>query len=591
MSATTGKYININKLKGKAVDSTSIASAKRVAVYRSDEWIDTLRINNGSDVVWDAWNTVLSSVYDSIDMPAEGGNVVDYLSIESYGLDYSDTKHQLDYTMSVDNIPPNTQLSSVSHPIVISQTGTGAELTVTIVQEANSNTGISYSTPTVVDTATEMIEAVGGSTMLTIKYQQTKTTHYANGNDVVETLNGSTTATAISGNASISGATTDGPYVEMESAGTTSYSSARTVYTITSYTFSANGKSKTVTGASIPVKQEANTSTTSYGDYTITCNTTTTTVPAASSTFKVTAGCYRTKYLTWTSGSESSETEYGKVTMSGVNCSCSPTSYTSSSSSPTGTITVTTEQNTTSSTRKCTVYATDPDGKQKAVSVTQSAVAYVFTAMSSNPYTLAYDATSMSLSVKSTRNGSPYAISSSNVVISSVASISSITQSSSDSSVYNINLTTSKNTGNERSFTVTITQPGSGAKITYTVNQKAANSDAPSGLAVLARSGDWFIGTVFTGSYAGSGSAQKPLTSLVIAKNSAVTKEHTATYNLSYTTTTPGSTSPGAATTLNTTKSIASGSSVTINGTTYYGIAILSSQPALAVTVTSFSVS
>lgn len=585
MATATSQYIKINKLYGMKEGSTTLSAAK--AVYGGNS--PSKRVYKGDEIVYDVWDTTLSA--NNFTIPASGGAVVDYIDIISKMVDIDGVTNNINYSIGTKTISPNTATNNKTHSIVITQELTGKSITVTCTQEANTQLGITYGTPSVVSATTNTIDASGGSTGLTIKYSQTKTISYSNGTSDTITITGTTTATSISGNASVSGASKDDAYVEMISAGTTSYSSARTVYTITSYTFSANGKSKTVTGASIAVKQEANTSTTSYGDYTITCNTTTTTVPAASSTFKVTAGCYRTKYLTWTSGSESSETEYGKVTMRGVNCSCNPTSYTSSASSPTGTITVTTEQNTTSSTRKCTVYATDPDGNEKAVSVNQSAVAYVFSAMSSNPYTLAYDATSMSLSVKSTRNGSPYAISSSNIVISSVASVSSITQSSSDSSVYNINLTTSKNTGSERSFTVTITQPGSGAKITYTVNQKAASSDAPSGLAVLARSGDWFIGTVFTGSYAGSGSAQKPLTSLVIAKNTAVTKEHTATYNLSYTTTTPGSTSPGAATTLNTTKSIASGSSVTINGTTYYGITILSSQPALAVTVNSFSVS
>lgn len=708
MTTATSQYIKINKLYGMKEGSTNISAAK--AVYGGSTF--SKRVWAGSELVYDVWDTTLSA--DNFEIPATGGNVEDYVEIISEMTSVEGENENISYSLNITNISPNTTTSSKTHNIVITQELTGESITIVCTQEANSQLNVSYGTPTVVDTATEMIEAAGGSTMLLVQYSQVKTTYYANGTSSNETITGNTVAENIKGTVSVSGASTDGTYVEMGSAEDTVYSSARTVYTITDYTIEVNGKSKTVTGASIAVKQEANiasysswsyniyattttkeytaasvsvratvsstrsrtctytsgydpygnnneetqdyawtasitsatgnsvtssgsagdttaeidlgpntsttsvktttvtfksagdssktstitftqskdslestttsitvynatvgqalasggtvpisltlkvvstplyasgntgtptttyptatvtsfegsaqnssgaykntagtgvivksagttehssvwtvykitsvtgtyngksytwsgtlnvqqeanTSSTSYSDYTITCSTTTTTVSAESSTFNVTAGCYRTKYLTWTSGSESSTTEYGKVIMSGDNCSCSPTSYTSSSSSPTGTIEVTTDENITFSSRECTVYATDPNGKSKSISVTQEPVSFTFVA-DETEYDTNATANTVNIVIESTRNNKPWGIASSNVSISpsNVASVGTITSSGSN---YIIPISLEENTGNSRTITVTITQPSSNDTKTITINQ------------------------------------------------------------------------------------------------------------------------
>lgn len=297
MATATSQYIKINKLYGKEEGSTTLSAAK--AVYKGSTSIK--RMWTGSKVVWDVWDTTLSA--NNFEIPASGGDVSDYVSVISKMVSVDGVTNQLDYTFNIESISANTSSTAKTYNIVITQTLTGKSITVVGTQESNSQTGISYSSPTVKSAEVNTIDAVGGSTMLTIRYSQTKTTHYANGTNKTETITGVTTATNIKGTINITGATTDGQYVEMESAGTTPYSSDRTVYTITGYTFAANKMSKNVSGASIAVKQQANVvEYTTATDGGLSISAYPENIPAANHGSEISVTCYKNVRDVYTSG-------------------------------------------------------------------------------------------------------------------------------------------------------------------------------------------------------------------------------------------------------------------------------------------------
>jgi hypothetical protein len=76
MAKITSSYINVNKLKGKAENSSSIRSASRVSVYDGTKWVDKLRMTNGSDIVWDVLTTTLITPDTAIRISAAGGSLL-----------------------------------------------------------------------------------------------------------------------------------------------------------------------------------------------------------------------------------------------------------------------------------------------------------------------------------------------------------------------------------------------------------------------------------------------------------------------------------------------------------------------------------
>ena len=296
MATATSQYIKINKLYGMKEGSTNLSAAK--AVYGGSTF--SKRVWKGSEITYDVWDTTLSA--DNFEIPATGGNVEDYVQIISKMTSVEGETENISYSLSISNISPNTTTTSKTHNIVITQGLTGKSITIICIQEANAQLNVSYSTPTVVNTSTETIEASGGSTMLVVQYSQIKTIYYANGTNSNETITGTTVAENIKGTVSVSGASTDGTYIEMDSAEDNVYTSARTVYTITGYKIEVNGKSKTVTGASIAVKQEANIASYSSWSYYIYATIAKKEYTAAPVSVRATVNSTRSRTCTYTSG-------------------------------------------------------------------------------------------------------------------------------------------------------------------------------------------------------------------------------------------------------------------------------------------------
>lgn len=469
MATATSQYIKINELYGMLEGSTILSAAK--AVYVGS--IPSKRVWAGSKIVWDVWDTTLSA--DNFEIPATGGNVEDYVEIISKMTSAEGENENINYTLSIDKISANTSTSTKTHNIVITQNITGKSITIVCTQEANTQLNVSYSTPTVVDTATEIIEAVGGSTMLAIKYSQTKTTHYANGNNIIETLEGSTTATAISGSASVSGATTNGPYVEMISAGTTSYSFARTVYTITSYSFTVNGKTKTVTGASIAIKQEANiVENYTYSDYTLNLTSNVTTVnPVSNPNIYITVESYRIKAPVYTSG------EYGTGTKENLNATLSTSYGTLSKTSVSNgdTVQFTPSENTGNNDRTITVNGklTNYTSITDSISFTQVAAIYTFR-VSPLSATFDFSGGTKEFIAITTRNDNVTdkpTVSSNN----SAFTVESITLNDVLMDRYTIVIRASLNASSTARYgTISVTQPGSGEVQEISISQTAKPS-------------------------------------------------------------------------------------------------------------------
>lgn len=474
MAAATSQYIKINKLYGMLEGSTTLSAAK--AVYGGSTFSN--RVWKGSEIVYDIWNTTLSA--DNFEIPATGGNVEDYVEIISKMTSVDEETADIPYTLSIDKISTNTDTTSKTHNIVLTQELTGKSITIICTQEANAQLNVSYGTPTVVDTSTEMIEAAGGSTMLLVQYSQTKTTYYANGTSSSETIKGNTVAENIKGTVAVSGASTDGQYVEMESAGTTSYSSARTVYTITGYTFTANGKSKTVTGASIAVKQEANiVENYSYSDYTLNLTSDVTSVnPISNPNVYITVESYRIKTPIYTSG------EYGSGTKDGLNATLS-TSYGSLSKTSVSngdTVQFIPSENTGNNDRTITVNGklTDYTSITNSISFTQVAAIYEFK-VSPLSATFDYSGGTEEFIAITTRNGNitdKPTVTSSN----SAFTVESITLNDVLMDRYTIVIRASLNANSTaRSGTISVTQPGSGEVQEISVSQAAKPSSGGGG--------------------------------------------------------------------------------------------------------------
>lgn len=476
MATATSQYIKINELYGKKEGSTTLSAAK--AVYKGSTSIK--RMWAGSKVVWDVWDTTLSA--NNFTIPASGGAVVDYIDIISKMVDIDGVTNNINYSIGTKTISPNTATSNKTHSIVITQELTGKSITVTCTQEANTQLGITYGTPSVVSATTNTIDASGGSTGLTIKYSQTKTTSYSNGTSDTITITGTTTATSISGNASVSGASKDDAYVEMISAGTTSYSSARTVYTITSYTFNANGKSKTVTGASIAVKQEANiVEYTTATDGGLSISAYPETVLAANHGSEITVTCYKNVRDVYTSGA------YGDPVRENAEASITSSTGTFYPHSPImggSTTTFSPYENSTNQKVTHTVNASVTIGSNTytdSCTIIQDPVSYEFEVKPLSISGISYLGQSdLKVNIISTKNGNQWDISRSNVSVSGGTGLTydiELNDNKGEVGAYTltINVGAHSNT-TAKTFYVTVTQPESGNSERITIYQGAKPS-------------------------------------------------------------------------------------------------------------------
>ena len=355
-----------------------VVPAKYVRIYKNGEWINIRRIlaNDNLETVWQA-NEYLLQANDSFTMPPNGGIVESNLSILSRLNKPDGTYDWVEYTVSPSNISPNTGTTLKEHEITITQKTSNLQITATCIQESDVDYGIIYETPVVTSVTAATAEASGEDVMLTVKYTQKAIHQYASGNKE-ETINGTINPTITSGSAKISNVTRNGKYIEVPSAGSTLYTSDRTVYTVTGYSFTVNGKTKNVTGVSIDVKQEANTI--SYGSwkYSISASAPNLNYDAAAVPLTATVISKRSRTCIYTSGYDPNDDN--NLTSENYGWTASITSgsgnsVTSSGSAGTTTAQITLGGNTSTTSNKTTVVTFKSAGdssKTSTLTFTQS---------------------------------------------------------------------------------------------------------------------------------------------------------------------------------------------------------------------------
>lgn len=347
----------------------------------------------------------------------------------------------------------------------------GYTATATITQSGRTHSSTSYNTPTVKSTSIGgTIPASGGTVWLTVNWSQTQTLHYDNGTTSSSTVTGSSTATVTGGTAG--GGSINGGGIYAASLGTT-VTAARTVYTITSYSFTANGKTGTGTG-SINVNQAENkvTNTTS-GSYNLSISANSTAAMANSGgTRTITVGCTQSKTDKYSSGSENTYTVNATATVStNTGWFNGNSSLTSTTVTGSGKLTLTILEN-IGSARTITVTA-KVSNVTKTVSFTQNAVSYEFYTAGAR-VDVAYNETSVVLTGVSKKNGSGLDIQKSHVDVSGGASVDKYNLPTNDGNGnFTITISFSANDTTKNTYTVIVTQPGSGKTITYTITHAA----------------------------------------------------------------------------------------------------------------------
>lgn len=364
-------------------------------------------------------------------------------------------------------IPYNSSTSSSRSITVTGKSAvdnTSKSITIT---QAKDSVSTSYGTPSITSLSVADLPASGGSTLVTVKWSQTKTvTSIATGPSST-TVTGTSSATSITGTANVSGTTVSGGYIYGVDRGTTT-GDRRLSYTISKVGFSANGKSASIS-YSQQVYQQANTYSTYYSDYSLTLSSPSSSIDSAGNSVSISCNCTRKATKSYTSGSEEQATEGVRCSLSTNHGSIYPTSITGS-----GSATLTAGENTSSS-RNVIVTANSSAGSlTKTLTITQSGVQYVFSSESGDSISVPYTGGYAYWDIISSRNGvTGMSLDSSNFSISGDASVtySGIEESGEGTGYYQVTFNVGNNTSvtSQKVSTVTATQPGSGKKMSVQI--------------------------------------------------------------------------------------------------------------------------
>ena len=474
MGTIKGEYIAVKDLYGNWSGAGSVAIG---LMYNTK--VGRRALLNGI-VKYDHWITTLTA--NDFAATAKGGNVKDLVAVESYGEDVMNVKHDLEVTFEPSVIAENKESNKKTINIVATQKGSNQKLNLVCTQEA----GAEVITISVTNVSASTISASGGYSTVTISWSL-----YKNG---VFYKSGTSNPNTIYGSSSY-GAYVSGNQVYMKSAGTSYYSSARTVFTISSMNFYADGKLYEY-NSSVVVKQQANVYSGSI--YDISASTSSTSVPSSGGTFYVTAECYY--YNTLTSGS----TDYDNPVATQANVEYSNGVYNVSPSSFTGrtTIQVDVLENIMSSTRypKIIVRSKDLSSAYDSVQLPQSGVTYQLEADNKN-ISVSSTTTSVTLTGKSLRNDFSEDINKKDVSIVdgytiSSPSISSVTTDLNGNFSIKVTFSSNSSTSN-KNLSIKVIQPNSNNTLTYTITQ-AGQAQSTDYIKWLEGSGLWQGGAKFT---------------------------------------------------------------------------------------------
>jgi hypothetical protein len=467
MAWTSGEYIAEDLLE-TTTDSTSTqyvedlyitsstsTTPKRIKrIYANDE-------NNEVTIVWDIQNYYLES-YD-FDISSSGGSVKNYIEVESYSEDIEGYTHNLGYTVSPTTIAKTTSEYDTEHRIKVTQNGSYDYVYVYATQAGRVEVSRSYGIPSVENTYIDTAPAKGGVIYLSVYWKQSVTIVYDNGTTEDGGYDyGKSDATVLTlGNKVVTGCSIDDGGVYVPSAGSLVDSTAQKYCcNITKYSFEANGVTATKSGATIPIYREKNTVTYEY--YVWVGTPSPSTIDGAGGVFYVDAECSERKVFT-----SGHETSWGSssANVSYANGASGVTSF-----SGTKEITVSVMENTDDIRYpKVTVTASGDSSIYETVQVTQNAVEWVFTA-GNTMVEVDYNTTSVTLTGTSSRNGFYQEISKSNVSVSG-GTVGIVTSSG---TTFNIPISFASNSSvTSKTITVTVTQPLSGNKLTYTIVQAA----------------------------------------------------------------------------------------------------------------------
>lgn len=473
-----GEYIAINELYG-SIDGHRTSIAKSLMYNNKQARHAVLE----GIVVYDHWITTLEAF--DFTSTASGGNVKDLIDVSSYGTDFKNVKHDMDYTLVPSVIPANTSTSSKTHSVEITQKNTGKKLSVICTQAAASITWTIEATLSVGSAS-----AKGGNVSTSVSWVR-----YKNG---VRYDSGTTTPSSISGYANGSyGSYITGTSVYVPNAGTNT--SQPTVFTITGYSFYVDGE-KYDRSTTTYVKLGYNTYSTQYRYFTVTLTPDTNYVASYNESVGITAEATKDAYRVYTSGSESYLGEY----TSDINLSSSYGTFYRNGSNVTSTtvssgtkVIFTPYENTSSSDRTITVVGKNADNTStsKTLSITQYKANYEFEILSTSTTSISSGGGTVQFVVKSTKNG---------VDVGKPTVTPSVTWARVQSIVFNdvlgdrytitISVDSYTNTSVSRSFTVLFTQAVSGEQVrSATITQSKAQGSVDTTTAEI---NAWVEGTM-----------------------------------------------------------------------------------------------
>lgn len=473
-----GEYIAINELYG-SIDGHRTSIAKSL-MYNNKQARHAVL---GGVVVYDHWITTLEAF--DFTSTASGGNVKDLIDVSSYGVDFKNVKHDMDYTLVPSVIPANTSTSSKTHSVEITQKNTGKKISVICTQAAAAITWTIEATLSVGSAS-----AKGGNVSTSVSWVR-----YKNG---VIYDSGTTTPSSISGYANGSyGSYITGTSVYVPNAGTNT--SQPIVFTITDYSFYVDGE-KYDRSTTTYVKLGYNTYSTQYRYYTVTLTPDTKYVASYNESVGITAEATKDAYRVYTSGSESYLGEY----TSDINLSSSYGTFYRNGSNVTSTtvssgtkVIFTPYENTSSSDRTITVVGKNSDNTStsKTLSITQYKANYEFEILSTSTTSISSGGGTVQFVVKSTKNG---------VDVGKPTVTPSVTWARVQSIVFNdvlgdrytitISVDSYTNTSVSRSFTVLFTQAVSGEQVSSaTITQSKAQGSVDTTTAEI---NAWVEGTM-----------------------------------------------------------------------------------------------
>ena len=473
-----GEYIAINELYG-SIDGHRTSIAKSL-MYNNKQARHAVL---GGVVVYDHWITTLEAF--DFTSTASGGNVKDLIDVSSYGTDFKNIKHDMDYTLEPSVIPANTSTSSKTHSVEITQKNTGKKISVICTQAAAAITWTIEATLSVGSAS-----AKGGNVSTSVSWVR-----YKNG---VRYDSGTTTPSSISGYANGSyGSYITGTSVYVPNAGTNT--SQPIVFTITDYSFYVDGE-KYDRSTTTYVKLGYNTYSTQYRYYTVTLTPDTKYVASYNESVGITAEATKDAYRVYTSGSESYLGEY----TSDINLSSSYGTFYRNGSNVTSTtvssgtkVIFTPYENTSSSDRTITVVGKNADNTStsKTLSITQYKANYEFEILSTSTTSISSSGGTVQFVVKSTKNGvnvgEPTVTPSESWATVTDVVFNDILQ---DRYTITISVPQYTNTSVSRSFTVLFTQAVSGEQVSSaTITQSKAQGSVDTTTAEI---NAWVEGTM-----------------------------------------------------------------------------------------------